>query len=267
MSTNRSGMQLWMRKCRAQYSYDATIRDATASCLHNSPNRKTDTSNSAKKERICKMTLSNAIQIVKQYFDANAMTLDETEAFITLIQTVEGEHANECNLLPQWYMQVFPLPWRYWPREVQLHVLLLSALRTLRRLRRKIHLHAKRDQRLFGMWYTAPQGKLRPDYWKNASHSRIDAKNLILKNLHCIIMKTQKKNAAANLLRFRGEITTCHIGASAQNIGYECIGGGNPNVLFLSMALHVFDRLSFSVFSWSNHFIAQIENKFKMNRK
>ena len=265
MSTNRSGMQLWMRKCRAQYSYDATIRDATASCLHNSPNRKTDTSNSAKKERICKMTLSNAIQIVKQYFDANAMTLDETEAFITLIQTVEGEHANECNLLPQWYMQVFPLPWRYWPREVQLHVLLLSALCTLRRLRRKIHLHAKRDQRLFGMWYTAPQRKLRFDCRENASYHRIDAKDIIPKK-NSTVRNTQK-NAAANLLRFRGEITTCLFGASAQNIGYECIGGGNPNVLFLSTALHAFDRLSFSVFSWSNHFIAQIENKFKMDRK
>lgn len=194
MSTNRSGMQLWMRKCRAQYSYDATIRDATASCLHNSPNRKTDTSNSAKKERICKMTLSNAIQIVKQYFDANAMTLDETEAFITLIQTVEGEHANECNLLPQWYMQVFPLPWRYWPREVQLHVLLLSALRTLRRLRRKIHLHAKRDQRLFGMWYTAPQRKLRFDCRENASYHRIDAKDIIPKK-NSTVRNTQKKRS------------------------------------------------------------------------
>lgn len=46
------------------------------------------------------MTLSNAIHIVKQYFDANAMTLDETEAFITVIQTIEGEHADECNILP-----------------------------------------------------------------------------------------------------------------------------------------------------------------------
>ncbi|MFA0816534.1 MAG: hypothetical protein ACC608_12195 [Anaerofustis sp.] len=47
------------------------------------------------------MTVIEAIAIVKQYFDGNAMTLKETDAFLTLLEFAGKEIDNECNLLSE----------------------------------------------------------------------------------------------------------------------------------------------------------------------